>query len=809
MYSLTEIAQIVGGELFGETSKDVKTLVFDSRKLGHGDHSLFFALKTSTGDGHNYIEQLAKSNILGVVVERHFPIDTLNQIVVKDTTVALQQLAAYHRSEFNIPVFGVTGSNGKTIVKEWLARLLSTWYKVHKSPKSYNSQIGVPLSIWPLNSTHEVAIIEAGISFPGEMQKLERIIKPTIGVFTHLGDAHGIHFKDESSKLYEKFELFGNTETVICQYSPNIVEVVESKSLKPFYWGKSQNCHLQLRQIDIDKNSTSLELSYNKEVKKFRFPFADKSSVENAISSISGALLLGITLNQIAEQIAVFQPIDMRLQQVQGINGNALILDYYNADLQSLVLALDFLNQQQSSAQKLVILSDIIESDNNGIELYAELNTTLISKKVDMLIGIGPEMKKYQNVFSIKAEFFESTSQLLEQYPVYTIKNSTILIKGARPFEFEKIVEQLINRVHQTVLEVNMSRLLHNLAAHKKVLPANTKIMAMVKALSYGAGGYQVAKLLEYSKVDYLGVAYVDEAVSLRKAGIQTPIMILNADFSKTTTILEYQLEPVIYSLSTLEHLIKVEMYQSLSIHLEFDTGMHRLGLEESEIDNLIAILINAPQLKLASVYSHLAVADDPLQNAFTLRQIAQFQNICSEIELALGYSVVKHIANSAGIQIYPSSAFDMVRLGVGLYGVGMNTSFKEELLPVGCFKSYIAQIRTVKANDGIGYGQHDKSGKDRKIAVVAVGYADGFNRLFSKGNGYFLINNKKAQVVGNVCMDMTMCDVTNIDCTEGDEVVIFGDNPSVEELAEAINTILYEILTSVSERVNRVFYQE
>ena len=809
MYSLARIAQIVDGELIGSAEGMVKHLVYDSRKIGVGESSLFFCLRTESGDGHRYIDSVIKAKILAVVVEYKVEREGLNQIIVKDSKSALQKLAAYHRKQFKIPVIGITGSNGKTIVKEWLAQILSDYFKVHKSPKSYNSQIGVPLSIWPLNSTHEIAIIEAGISKKNEMHQLEKIIKPSIGIFTHLGDAHGIHFSSKAEKLKEKLELFKYSDSIICEWSEITNHEVENLKATPFYWGDNDNCHLQICEKEILRNESRLTVSHNAIVESFIIPFTDQASIDNIMSVISACLLLGLPLNELKTRIAKLKAIDMRLQQVQGINDNSLILDYYNADLQSLSIALDFQQQQHNAGLKVVIVSDILEGELSDDKIYIELDQMLKSKKIDLLIGIGDTIINHQSCFKIKSEFYSSTQEFLDQFPLYTIKNSSILIKGARPFEFEKIVEHLSIKSHQTILEVNMSRLQQNLNIHKKQIGTDVKIMAMVKAFSYGSGGYQIAKLLEYNKLDYLGVAYVDEGTSLRRSGIQTPIMVLNTDFSKSSLLIEYNLEPVIYSIKSLKSLIAAIQSAPIKVHVEFDTGMHRLGFEPTELSELLSLLKQHDNIQIASVFSHLAVADEADKKQFTQEQIHRYTAICSELEKSFDYPIIKHIANSAGVQNFPESSFDMVRLGIGLYGIGSNQSFSKELMPVGTFKSYIAQIRTVKAGEGISYGLHDSSNVDRQIAIIAVGYADGLNRLLSRNNGHFNINGQKANIVGNVCMDMSMCDVSDIECKEGDEVIIFGDSPRVEEVAKQCQTIPYEVLTSVSERVNRIFYQE
>ena len=785
--------------MYGDQDIRVDHLTTDTRKTMQ-QHSLFVAIKTEKNNGHNYLQAAHNQGAVALLVSSVPHID-IPYILVPDTLVALQKLAQFHREKFNIPVVAVTGSNGKTIVKEWVSFLLAEDCKVCKSPKSYNSQIGVPLSVWQLASQHTIGVFEAGISKPGEMEHLRKVIQPTIGVFTHLGDAHAVHFDSVEQKLEEKLKLFETCETIVCSSEqPMVLQALKKLGKKTFTWGSNMMCNLHV----IRSMSGSYTLTYLGESHNIVLENTDKASVENTFTSLATALALGAHIESLLPMLNQLPHVDMRMQEVEGIQDNQLILDYYNSDFQSMGIALDFLQQQKTKDQTCVILSDITESTLPPTELYKKLDALLVRNNITQLIGIGASISNEQHVFSIPATFYANKEEFLKRHPIHLLKNTTILIKGARQFEFEYIAERIKKKTHQTVLEVNLSRLQNNLDTIKLKVGKQTKVMAMVKALAYGSGGYQIAKLLENNKIDYLGVAYTDEATELRASGISTPIMVLNPDLTDLSPYIDFDIQPVIYSFSSLE---KVKN-SNLTIHLEIDTGMHRLGFVKEEIDQLIHVLNENKQLQIASVFSHLSSADSPELDHFTEGQISDFHYITKKIKDNTGINFLSHISNTAGIERFPNAQFDMVRLGIGLYGISTQNQ-QSDLQPVGTFKSYISQIKNVAAKEGVGYGQHGKAEHTRRIAVVAIGYADGFSRSFSQGKGAFRINGKSAPVVGNVCMDMTMCDVTDIACKEGDEVLIFGDNPSVEQLASSIGTIPYEILTNVSDRVNRVFYQE
>ena len=793
----------------------IKNLFYDSRKIQNPGGGLFFAIQTRRSDGHLYLKELAEAGISAAVVSKAPVGIEIEYILVDDTLGALQKLASFHRQQMDIPVIGITGSNGKTIVKEWISKICGEHFDVVKSPKSYNSQIGVALSLWQMEAKHTLGVFEAGISRPGEMDNLRAMIHPNIGVFTHLGAAHDANFSSDAQKLEEKLKLFSDCEIVIAPGDDaSVASAIQSKNMTSFFWGRSDHCDLQIIKTQSTPEGTVLDLKVQGKAEQMTIPFRDQASINNCLSAISAALVLKLSFEKIQKAVNTLQAVDMRLQQVPGINGNTLILDHYNSDIESLGQALEFVNQQGADTNRCLILSDIPESPLSDEEISKRVVQYCKDFGIDIFIGIGTQFMAYRSLFeTLDASFYTETEEFLNQYPIYTLTNHHILIKGARRFAFESISDHLSAKVHQTVLEVNMSRLQDNLRIHEEILPKGHKLMVMVKAFAYGVGGAQVAKLLEFNKVDYLGVAYMDEGIDLREAGIRTPIMVMNPDMTKASLMSEYNLEPAIFSFAQLKSLSD-SLYADLKVHLEFNTGMNRLGFNVDDLDDLLTTLDKESRIQIASVFSHFAAADESEKDEFTLSQIDTFNRICSAVKSHFGDHILFHISNSPGIQRFEHRDHvlehtNMARLGIGLYGLSSDPNLKPKLQNAVSFKSYIAQIRNVKAGEGIGYGLHDKSDIDRRVAVVAVGYADGYSRGFSRGVGKFLIKGKEAKILGNVCMDMCMCDVTDIDCKEGDEVIIFGDKPGIEDLANWIHTIPYEILSSVSQRVNRVFYQE
>jgi alanine racemase len=822
MFTISEIIKATNAKLFGKTSEKsaIAHFCIDSRKIQQKENTLFIALKGPQNDGHIYINDVLAAGIkIFLISDLQKNLDAnATYLVVKDTTLAFQKIAALHLKKLKIPVIAITGSNGKTIVKEWLYQVLKKDFKIVRNPKSYNSQVGVPMAVLNAEKHHNLGIFEAGISEKGEMTKLEKILRPKFGIFTTIGDAHSQGFKDIGVKIQEKLQLFENSDVLIyCKdhgvLHKYILEWAQNKKLTLCNWSyKSENADLKIFQFEESRKGKRIKALFKNKIVEIDLPFKDPTSIENAIHCWLMALLLGIANDNIKAGMLALEPVDMRLKQTEGINTTQIIHDYYNSDLTSIEIAIDFLSRQQTFQKKTVILSDIEQNQLPAAKLYRKVSAMMKERKIDRFIGIGHDLKKLHFVFKQKEMlFFENTEEFLAQFSSLHWQNESILIKGARSFKFEKIARLLQKQKHQTYLEINLNHLESNFNYIRSLVKKDTKIMAMVKAYAYGSGTNEVSKLLQYNNADYLAVAYADEGVNLRKAGIHLPIMVLNTQTEDINLLNEYSLEPVVYSMDQLNELIEISNasgWIQKNIHLEFDTGMHRLGFEVKDIEAILKVIKKAEGLTVKSVFSHLAASESPDFKDFTNKQIDSFASICKTIEKAIGYPFIKHIANTGGILNYPNSQFDMVRLGIGLYGVdpGKNNSF---LVPVSRLVSYISQIKTVTANEGIGYGLHSASTENRKIAVVAIGYADGVNRKLSQGKGYFYINGKKALIVGNICMDMTMVDVTNIDCQPGDQVEVMGMQPRIEEVASIIGTIPYEVLTNVSERVKRLFIHE
>jgi Alr-MurF fusion protein len=820
-YFIEHINKIVSGSFANFHNNDlIEHLLTDSRKLVFPETTLFFALKGPRRNGDLFIKELYERGVRNFVTDNKISTEKFihgNIIVVDDVLDALQQLAAHHRSQFDIPVTGITGSNGKTIVKEWLNQLLEDHYNIVRSPRSYNSQTGVPLSIWQMNEKNELAIFEAGISQKGEMQKLEKIIKPTIGVFTNIGEAHGENFKNTTQKIEEKIKLFKNSSVIIYPSDDEkISKALQKKSNKLFGWGKNKFANLIIKKISKEEANTIIEIIYNKEDFSVAIPFTDNASVENAITCICVLLHFHISFSEIINKLQRLSSIAMRLELKSGINQCSIINDSYSADLSSLKIALDFLEQQHQHAKRTVILSDILQTGKDDNDLYKEVAASLQQKKVNRLIGIGKKISVQQKIFEQhhinEIIFFNSTDDFKKNFHQLIFRDETILIKGARIFEFEKIDRSLAEQIHQTVLEINLNAMLHNLRQYQQLLHPSTKIMAMVKAFAYGSGSYEIANVLQFHKVDYLAVAYTDEGVELRKAGISLPVMVMNADDSSFDALIQYNLEPVIYSFH-LFHLfdkfLKKEALQQFPVHLELETGMNRLGFAQYETDDLINALKNS-SFKIQSVFSHLAASEEAQQDLFTQDQANIFINAADKIESVLNYFFLKHIANSAAIIRHKDLQFDMVRLGIGLYGIDSAASHQLDLKEVSVLKSTIAQIKQLKDGETVGYNRNGIAVGNRIIATVRIGYADGYPRSLGNGNGKMWIKGHLAPVTGSICMDMTMIDITGIaDVHEGDEVLIFGNELSVEQVARWAQTIPYEILTGVSQRVKRIYFEE
>ena len=794
------------------TDVTIDSIVIDSRSLQNSATTLFFALVGPNNDAHDYIQELISKGVQYFVVN-HISENCegkANFLVVKNTLTALQEVASYYRSLFDFPIIGITGSNGKTIVKEWLNFLLSPDYSIIRSPKSYNSQVGVPLSVIGINEQHNFGIFEAGISTVSEMEKLATIIRPTIGVLTNIGSAHDEGFTNTAEKIKEKLQLFKQAQILI--YPKNeAIDAQISPELKTVSWSfsdpkaavlvtkKQQGVHTQLQ-------FTSPTITFD-----ILIPFQDDASIENAISCTLVLLYLKYDAQTIQHRMAQLYPVEMRLKLKDGINNCTLIDDSYSADFQSLKIALDFLESQKQSTKKTIILSDIFQSGLTNAELYARVAQLIVANNISRVIGIGNTISQFKNHFE-NCSTFETTAEFLSQIEQLNFDAETILIKGARSFHFEKIVSALEEKTHETVLEVNLNAISHNLNYYKSKLKPTTKMMVMVKAFGYGSGGFEIAKLLEHHKVDYLGVAFADEGISLKNAGIQLPIMVLNPEATSFSAIIHHQLEPEIYSMKGLKAFLKIaeqKKAQQFPIHIKLDTGMHRLGFEANAIPELIATLKGNPRVVVKSILSHMATSDAEEHKAFSITQIRLFDDLSNQVIQALNIQPIRHILNTSGISNFPEGQYDMVRLGIGLYGVSNDTNEQKYLENVSTLKSVISQIRTIPAGDSVGYGRRFMAHEPTTVATIPIGYADGISRLWGNEVGYVTINQHKAPILGSVCMDMLMVNISGIDCAEGDPVVVFGESPTVMEIAQKTQTIPYEILTSISQRVKRVFYRE
>ena len=823
IYQTELIASIVEGKLYLNAPSEgrISELLTDSRKVLHPSGSIFFAIKGERQDGHRFIKHLFEQGVRNFIVTdfiSEFESIRANFIVVKNSLDAMQKLASAHRKLFTIPVIGITGSNGKTIVKEWLYQLLRADKNIVRSPKSYNSQIGVPLSVWQMHVENQLAIFEAGISQPGEMKKLAEIIQPTIGVFTNIGSAHDENFENREQKINEKLRLFENVETLIyCRDYQSLhdqikIFVTEKNTLKLFSWSRRSRSDLQVGRIVRDGDETEIQAVFENNFINLRIPFTDDASIENAIICWSVLLFMQYPNDVIKERMMFLSPVAMRLEMKNGINNCSVINDSYNSDIGSLTIALDFLNQQKQHVKRTVILSDILQSGRNEENLYSEVAGLLHAQGVDLLIGIGPAIGRQQAVFNMPKKFYESTEDFLREFSPSEFREETILLKGARLFGFEKISKCLQQKAHETVLEINLNALVHNLNYYRSRLKPETKIMAMVKAASYGSGSFEIANVLQFHHVDYLAVAYTDEGIELRKSGITLPIMIMNPEVASFDLMLRYKLEPEIYNfrlLNQLQDVVKKHEGDPFKIHIKLDTGMNRLGFIEEDINELVVRLNNNRNIKVQSVFSHLSSSDEVEHDGFTNMQIQHFKKLSQKITNNLTYPVMRHILNSSGILRFNESQFEMVRIGIGLYGFSSTANEQNQLEQVATLKTTISQIKHVPMNETIGYNRKGKLKRDTVVATVAIGYADGINRRYGNGTGKMLVNGKQAPIIGNICMDMCMLDITDIQAREGDEVIVFGPELSVTVIAEATGTIPYEILVNISQRVKRVYFQE
>jgi alanine racemase len=830
-YHLENIISIVKARvLLQNGNPSIEHLLLDSRKVIFPHSSLFIALKGSRRDGHSFIEELYQKGIRNFLVSMAVDVNAFpgaNVILVKDTLHALQVLAMHHRRQYSIPVIGITGSNGKTIVKEWLNQLLEEQFNIVRSPKSYNSQIGVPLSVWQMNDSHDLAIFEAGISESGEMSNLEKIIQPTIGIFTNIGEAHSEGFINLRQKVNEKLQLFTHAQTLVyCKDNPSLHEAVATlwqqlhkrgdKTFSICSWSRLTEAALQIRTIEKGDGQALITAIWQSEKLQITIPFTDDASIENAIHCWCVMFLLKVDPSIIQQKMMRLATVAMRLEVKNGINNCSIINDSYSADLSSLSIALDFLMHQQQHTKRTVILSDILQSGRTEKELYQEVAKALEQRGVNRFIGIGKKISLHRSVFeainTLELSFYPSVEEFKKDFHHFYCRDETILLKGARVYGLEQIDALLEQKVHQTILEINLSALVHNLQQFQQLLHPSTKVMAMVKAFSYGSGGYEIANVLQFHKIDYLAVAYADEGVELRKGGIALPVMVMNTDASTFDLLVRYQLEPELYSpdlLRALDSFLRLKGIRQFPVHIELETGMNRLGFSEEQITALIEIL-KTDVFSVRSVFTHLVASEDPEHDAYTEEQANIFHRLCDQIGRAISYPFVRHIANTSGIARHPSLQLDMVRIGIGLYGIGAQNTSPITLREVSTLKSTIAQVKHVRAGESVSYGRRGIASRDSIIATVRIGYADGYPRSLSNGIGKMLVRGRLAPIIGMICMDMTMIDVTDIpDAVEGDEVIVFGKELSVEQLASWAQTIPYEILTGVSQRVKRVYFEE
>lgn len=810
-FSIQDLQHVMQADFFSNKSIgviDIADVSIDSRSLRNTNNTLFFALKGQNFDAHFFIQDLISKDIQYFVVQE-IPQgleDKAVFFVVKDSLKAFQDFVAFYRSKFQFSVIGITGSNGKTIVKEWLNFLLSSDYTIIKSPKSYNSQVGVPLSVIAINENHNLGIFEAGISLPNEMEALEKIIQPNIGILTSIGSAHDEGFENRELKIIEKLKLFNKVEILICEHNPEILNLISS-DINLLTWSFKNQGNINFNLINVNVLAMISDFG-NFEI---QIPFIDKSSLQNIATCITTLLYLKIPIADIQKRVANLYRVEMRLQIKNGIHNCTLIDDSYSSDYQSLKIALDVLENHKTHESKTVILSDIFQSGFDEDLLYAKVEKLLLNNRIERVYAIGNKIKNHLNLLDNVIRF-DSTQDFLFHFKDENFANETILIKGARSFGFEKIVSLLEDKKHETVLEINLDAVSHNLNFYKSKIKPETKVMVMVKAFGYGNGSYEIAKLLQHHKVDYLGVAFADEGVELRNAGITMPIIVMNPENSAFSTMIAYQLEPEIYGLAELNAFLKIAQTHNLyqyPIHLKLNTGMNRLGFVSTDFDDLISILHGTNLLEVKSIFSHLATSDMPEEIEFTREQLTKFKSWSSDLIQKLQINPIRHILNTSGIYNFADHQYEMVRVGIGLYGVGNDVYEDEQLQNVATLKTLILQINNVEIGESVGYGRRFVAKRKSKIATIPIGYADGIRRAWGNEIGYVIIHDKKAPIVGSICMDMMMVDITEIDCEIGSEVTIFGADLRVTEIAKAWNTIPYEVMTGISQRVKRVFYKE
>ncbi len=816
-YTLNQIAEITRGTLVGNPNVEVSVLLTDSRSLRFPDKVMFIALRGASGDGHKYLQSLLNKKV-GAFLTESLPENLeipsgVGFVIVKNSLEALQTLATEHRKRFTCPVVGITGSNGKTIVKEWLNHCLQNDFEVTRSPRSYNSQIGVPLSVWELSEKTEIGIFEAGISQPHEMEKLAAIIKPTIGIFTNLGDAHQENFIDKEQKLKDKLLLFSDVHTLVTSSDNTLLwnaftTLFANKTLVT--WGTNPTDIIRVTSKNITENGTHVLLEYQGRQFRLTIPFPDSASFQNAMNVVAFLCLYGYDSDTISHRISQLQNIDMRLEMKAGRNNCTVINDSYNSDLVSLASSLEYLAAQNQTINKVVVVSDILQSGYSPEALYRKVADLVLFYSPKTFIGVGTQISGFRHLFGKNSLFFSTTEDLIAYFEKYPPQNSTLLLKGSRPFRFERIDRMLQERQHRTVMEVNLDAMVSNLRHFRARLNPGTKIIAMLKAFGYGSGSYELASILQHHRVDYLAVAFTDEAVHLRENGIRMPIMVMNPGVETFPELVEYNLEPEVFGFEFLLALDKYLAKNAVSdfpIHVKIDTGMNRSGFKSTDIENLCNALKMCRQVRVMSVFSHLAAADEPQFDDFTQRQIAEFHDITEYISAQIKYAFFRHILNSAGAERFTAYQFEAVRLGIGLYGISFTND--QSIKQVATLRSRVMQVKEIEPGETVGYSRKGKVMRTSTIATIPIGYADGFRRMLGNGNGKMLVKGRLAPTIGNICMDMSMIDVTGLDVKEGDDVVIFGEGLPLGEVARDMGTIPYEVLTGISGRIRRVYFRE
>lgn len=812
-----KLARYLGVSHPAVSPQPVERILFDSRQYSAGSPLVFFALRGPHHNGHHHIAELYRKGLRVFVVDDVWPSELEDAVFlpVQDSRAALQGLARRIREEIKPELVAVTGSNGKTVVKEWVYRLLPKSLKPYRSPKSYNSQIGVPLSLWAMPEDTRIGIFEAGISMPGEMANLQSILQPRGGIFTNIGSAHGENFVDDLQKIREKLSLFKEAEYLIYDADQEalhkeILRFADEHAIRLLSWSRQPDrAKAWLEIISQETDRTRFIFHGPQGDVQAEIPFSDAASVQNAVNALYQAMTLAAPKDFLIKALAQLNPIEMRLEMKEGHQNTLLINDAYNSDLESLRVALHFLTEHGKDRSKVLVLSDMLQSGLKPKALSKAMSEIISAAALEAVFAVGESLQKYPLEGVLPVHYFRDTDDFLRQMSAFSWQDKAILLKGSRPFAFERIDQQLARQRHETVMEIHLNRLVHNLNYYRGRLKEGTKLMVMVKAFAYGAGSEEVARVLAFHGVDYLAVAYADEGVALRKAGVALPIMVLNPESSALDSFFDYDLEPEIYSFKRLEEIAQLasQREQALKVHLKLETGMNRLGFQASEIPALQERLREHPQLQVVSMFSHLAASDDPQEQDFTRRQIRRFEEMSTRLQDNYPHPIMRHLANTGAIEAYPEAYYDMVRLGIGLYGVAPHPAEQAQLLPVAELKATVSQLKSIKEGESVGYGRAWRASHNTRIAIISIGYADGFSRSLSEGKGSVMINAKRYPIVGRVCMDMCMVEVGNDPVKEGDEVLIFGSELPIQAMAQAMNTIAYEVLTGISPRVKRVYF--